>query len=100
MPKKTRLTLDVLKKLPKAELHCHLDGSVRISTIIDLARKQGVQLPTFDEQELKKLITVTEECESLEDYLRGFEISLSVCKRRKPSPESCMKCVKMPIKMV
>lgn len=35
-----KLTLEILKKLPKAELHCHLDGSIRISTIIELAKEQ------------------------------------------------------------
>lgn len=68
---KQTLSLEILKKLPKAELHCHLDGSVRIETIIDEAIKQGVQLPTFDPVELKKLVSVDDECKSLVEYLRG-----------------------------
>lgn len=35
-----KLTLDIIRKLPKADLHRHLDGSVRISTIIELAKQQ------------------------------------------------------------
>ena len=31
--------------LPKIELHCHLDGSLRAETIIDIAREEGIQLP-------------------------------------------------------
>jgi len=31
--------LDLIKKLPKVELHCHLDGSLRINSIIDIAKK-------------------------------------------------------------
>lgn len=37
---KEKLSLDILRQLPKAELHKHLDGSVRVETIIDLAQKQ------------------------------------------------------------
>jgi len=32
-----KLTSEIIKKLPKAELHCHLDGSLRIDTILNLA---------------------------------------------------------------
>ena len=34
-----KLTLELIKQLPKVELHCHLDGSLRVDTIIDLAKK-------------------------------------------------------------
>lgn len=29
-----------MNKLPKIELHCHLDGSVRVETVIDIAKKK------------------------------------------------------------
>ena len=32
-----KISKELLKKLPKAELHCHLDGSLRVSTILELA---------------------------------------------------------------
>ena len=41
-PKKI-ITEEVMRKLPKAELHMHLDGSLRVQTIIDLAKEQGVR---------------------------------------------------------
>ena len=37
-----KLTLKLIKQLPKVELHCHLDGSLRIDTIIDLAKKNNI----------------------------------------------------------
>ena len=39
------LTLEFLEKLPKTDLHCHLDGCLRVNTILDLADKQKVKLP-------------------------------------------------------
>ena len=34
----------MINKLPKIELHCHLDGSVRVDTIIDIAKKENINL--------------------------------------------------------
>lgn len=39
---------EFLAKMPKVELHCHLAGSVRASTLVELAKKNGVSLPTAD----------------------------------------------------
>ena len=72
------LTLEFIEKLPKTDLHCHLDGSLRLDTILDLARKQRVKLPTFDRDELFQLVYAGEKCTSLEDYLKGFDVTLSV----------------------
>lgn len=36
----TKIPYEIMKKLPKAELHCHLDGGVRVKTIIELAKEQ------------------------------------------------------------
>ncbi|RMH41528.1 MAG: adenosine deaminase [Deltaproteobacteria bacterium] len=76
------LTLDLIEKLPKTDLHLHLDGSLRLDTIIDLAKQQGVDLPTFDRGELFNLLYAGERCESLEDYLKAFDITLSVLQTR------------------
>jgi adenosine deaminase len=68
----------IIKKMPKTDLHCHLDGSVRIETIIDLARQQKVELPSFDPKELKRMLIPGTNCKSLEEYLRPFDITLKV----------------------
>ncbi|MDQ0201531.1 adenosine deaminase [Neobacillus ginsengisoli] len=60
--------------LPKIELHCHLDGSLRPETIIDIAKKEGISLPSFDIEEIQREITAPLECESLDEYLKKFAI--------------------------
>jgi adenosine deaminase len=74
----TELSLEYIEKLPKTDLHVHLDGSLRLDTIIDLAKKQKVKLPSEDRDELFQMIFAGEVCKSLDDYLKAFEITLSV----------------------
>lgn len=38
----------MINKLPKIELHCHLDGSVRVDTIIDIAKKENIKLESYE----------------------------------------------------
>jgi len=68
----------IIKQMPKTDLHCHLDGSVRIDTILDLAKKQNVNLPTTNRRALKRLLQPGLKCKSLVEYLRPFDITLSV----------------------
>jgi adenosine deaminase len=68
----------LIKALPKTDLHCHLDGSLRLTTILDLASKQGVRLPAETPEGLAAAIHVGQRCNSLEDYLKAFEITLAV----------------------
>jgi adenosine deaminase len=43
---------EFLRRVPKAELHCHFEGTVRPRTFADLAKKHGVELPTGDADKL------------------------------------------------
>jgi adenosine deaminase len=60
--------------LPKIELHCHLDGSLRPETIIDIALKEGIHLPSYERKELQKELIAPLDCESLDDYLKRFSL--------------------------
>ncbi|RDY23725.1 adenosine deaminase [Romboutsia maritimum] len=64
----------MIKKLPKIELHCHLDGSVRLDTIIDIAKKENIKLPSEDINELSSLVKVPSNCTSLVEYLKRFDL--------------------------
>ena len=72
------LPLSFIEKLPKTDLHVHLDGSLRLETILDLAEKDRIPLPANDVDKLRQALHVGEVCESLVDYLKAFEITLKV----------------------
>ncbi len=61
----------VLRSMPKVELHAHLEGSLRPSTLIDLARHHAVELPSTDPSELYHY-------DDLVEFLRVYEIACSV----------------------
>jgi adenosine deaminase len=72
------MDLNLLRTLPKAELHNHLDGGLRVSTVLELADAIGYQgLPTSDEAELSDWF-YQGDSGSLESYLAGFEHTIAV----------------------
>lgn len=71
------LTTDHLRRIPKAELHCHLDGSVRPETLLELGREYKVPMPRNSAEELRDFMLVSD-AKSLEDYLKRFEVTVSV----------------------
>jgi len=73
-----KLNEKLIKLLPKTDLHVHLDGSVRLDTIFDLAKQQDVKLPADNEEDLQKIVCCGETCRSLEEYLKAFDVTLSV----------------------
>lgn len=67
---------EIVKQLPKIELHCHLDGSIRPETLVKIARKQGIPFPT-NTQELHDLLVAPPDCQNLNDYLKRFDVVLT-----------------------
>lgn len=66
-----KITREVIAKLPKTDLHVHLGGSMRLETLIDLAIKDGVALPSYTIHGLKETV-FKENYHSLEEYLKCF----------------------------
>lgn len=75
MPKPT-ITRDLIAKLPKSDLHLHLDGSLRLETLIDLARQHKVALPSATPEGLLKLV-FKRAYQNLPEYLKGFEFTVA-----------------------
>src|SRR3982074_3172447 len=72
------VTDQLLHALPKTDLHCHLDGSLRLQTMLDLADEQDVRLPADTVEGLSRAMKIGQRHGSLEEYLKGFDITLSV----------------------
>lgn len=76
------LPLEFFQRLPKTDLHVHLDGSLRVETILDLAREQSIELPASDVPGLRSALHAGENTGSLVKYLEAFAITLEVLQTR------------------
>lgn len=74
------LTFESIQSWPKAELHCHLDGSLRLSTLVELAVEQDRKhlLPADSADALEEILLEVDESPSLEAYLAWFEFTVGV----------------------
>ena len=66
-----------MRNIPKIELHCHLDGSLRVETIIDIAKQEKVDIE-LDYDKLKAEVQAQKDCKSLNEYLSKFEIPIKI----------------------
>ena len=74
------VTKEIIKSWPKAELHCHLDGSLRLSTLLDEAKKQGKLgiLPADNIEGLQRILKDIDASDTLEAYLSWFKYSIPI----------------------
>jgi len=72
------LPLSLFEQLPKTDLHVHLDGSLRLATILEIAEQGGIELPARTPEALARAMHLGENTGSLVEYLKAFDITLRV----------------------
>ncbi len=77
MSETLNITRELLEALPTTDLHLHLDGSIRLSTLIELARSYNVELPSYTEDGLRETV-FKPSYNSLPEYLEGFQYTTAV----------------------
>jgi adenosine deaminase len=68
---------ELIRAVPKSDLHAHLDGSLRLQTLIELARAQGVELPSYEAEGLRERVFKPAYA-NLGEYLLGFDYTCAV----------------------
>ena len=71
------------KKYAIVDLHLHLDGSLSAEAILDVARREGIELPANNVKDLNKFLMVPENCQSLNEYLERFSLPNLVLQTKK-----------------
>jgi adenosine deaminase len=71
------ITRDFIERIPKTDIHLHLDGSLRLPTLIELAKTGKVELPSYEEAGLKETV-FKPQYTGLPEYLEGFRYTCAV----------------------
>ena len=84
---------DIIRAAPKVLLHDHLDGGLRPTTVIDLARASGYTgLPSTDPDDLARFFTSGADRKSLVLYLEGFDHTVAVMQNRESIIRVAQEC--------
>jgi adenosine deaminase len=67
---------DLIRRLPKTDLHVHLDGSLRLPTLIELSRERSLTLPSQTPEGLEELV-FRPTYRNLTEYLEGFRYTVA-----------------------
>ncbi len=62
------------RSLPKIDLHRHLEGSLRLSTLLDIAVEHGINVPTRDVEQLRPYVQITNDPPDYRRFLEKFKI--------------------------
>lgn len=87
------MQLAEIRSLPKTLLHDHVDGGLRAATILELAKKIKLTLPTNDPDEFQELIFASCNEGSLEKYLKNFDYTIAVMQTHENLVRVARECV-------
>ncbi len=76
----TQYPEEFVRRIPKTDLHVHLDGSLREQTLIDIAKEEKIDLPSYTPEGLNELVFKSHYA-NLDEYLRGFGLTNKVMQR-------------------
>jgi len=65
---------NTLRQLPKVDLHRHMEGSLRLETLAEVAREHGVNLPSYDIEELRPYVQFTDDVPDFYNFLSKMEL--------------------------
>ena len=82
------------KRFALVDIHYHLDGALSPEMIIEVAKEENINLPSFDAVELKKYLEVPENCQSLNEYLTKFDIPGLVLQTKNGLYKNTLDCLK------
>ncbi len=92
---KQSISPKLIAQLPKSDLHLHLDGSLRLETLLELAKERKVKLPSRTKSGLLELV-FKRAYKNLPEYLRGFELTVACLQDaeslERVAYELCMDC--------
>ena len=77
-----------IKEMPKSDLHLHLDGSLRIPTLIEMAKKGNIKMPSYTEEGLRELVFKSH-YSNLGEYLHGFQYTCSALRDLENIERAC-----------
>ncbi len=74
----------MIENMPKIELHCHLDGSLRDETVLEIVSGENLfsELSLSDIEKVKKVLVAPKDSDSLLDYLKSFDLPVGIMQTR------------------
>ena len=86
---------ELIRDLPKSDIHVHLGGSLRAESLIEMAQERGVELPAETPEGLRREV-FKERYSNLREYLHGFSYTSAVLRDpdslERAAYELCLKC--------
>ena len=70
----------IVERMPKTDIHVHLDGCVRLETLIEIAQKEKIKLPSYTVEGMNELV-FKDDYENLVEYLKTFGYSCAVMQK-------------------